>query len=584
MQLDAFVNAYHAHQSSDPNACVALGIEQRLGELPDPSLEWETDQARSRARLLAQLDSLQAEPTPRPLNAALDLDLARLTLDAQEHAATLSFNGGTNAEQMPRAGDAIGEGLFLLSMADPRPDAERLEDIRQRVEAIPQYLRRAEARLSTAVSRWVKMDREKLEELPTLLHSLSDWAEHVEFSGAGALARGVRRATEALSDHSQMLVRLPTTPHFHVGRASAERLVALRGIELSLEQMHALARDFLDETRATLTTLHQRLAPRYGLRSDSSQQELHERLNAKFRLPPGDSNFDHVLNRYRQEQARILEFIDARKLFEISENQTLKILRTPSFMEPSVPAGAMIPPAPFRPGLATSLVCLTLSAELLDEHTELGIPLMMIHEGIPGHHLQLATAARHPSVIRRHMSANDHAEGWTTLLEDYMLDQGYLVQNVEEARFCAKRDLSRIGARVAIDLYFMTGERDFLEVGLPLPTDQQDPFILAGSLLQQVTGFTEARVQAELNWYSQERGYPLSYLVGNHLATQLLKDVRAHAAAPNLGAGQQDELSADRLFFDRYLQSGNMPLSQLRRSFISEGIIAPTELGPTGAR
>ena len=36
---------------------------------------------------------------------------------------------------------------------------------------------------------------------------------------------------------------------------------------------------------------------------------------------------------------------------------------------------------------------------------------MMIHEGIPGHHLQLTWAAKHPMLIRRVFDAMDLAEG-----------------------------------------------------------------------------------------------------------------------------------------------------------------------------
>jgi uncharacterized protein (DUF885 family) len=220
----------------------------------------------------------------------------------------------------------------------------------------------------------------------------------------------------------------------------------------------------------------------------------------------------------------------------------------------------MLPPPPFRDGVRTSLVYLTLTPQLLAEHTELSIPLMMIHEGIPGHHLQLATASTHPSVIRRHVEASDHAEGWTTMLEDYMLDVGYMGELCDEARFSCKRDISRIGARVAIDLFFMTGERDCLDVGVDFDRSADGPFDAAASLLSAVSGFVPERVKAELNWYSQERGYPLSYLVGNRMVWQLKDDLRAARPA-------EDERQLDRAFHRHYLQSGNMPLRFLRRVF-----------------
>lgn len=83
---------------------------------------------------------------------------------------------------------------------------------------------------------------------------------------------------------------------------------------------------------------------------------------------------------------------------------------------------------------------------------------MMLHEGIPGHHLQFASASSQPSFVRKIFNALEHAEGWTTVLEDYMLDHGLIgVDLVDEVRFIEKREIARLGARVGIDLYFMTG-------------------------------------------------------------------------------------------------------------------------------
>ncbi len=209
---------------------------------------------------------------------------------------------------------------------------------------------------------------------------------------------------------------------------------------------------------------------------------------------------------------------------------------------------------------------LTLGPERVREHSELTIPTMMIHEGIPGHHLQLAMAAGHPSLVRRQFDSAAHAEGWTTRLEDYMLDVGYMGDLTDEARFCAKREICRIGARVAIDLFFMTGERDYLDVGVDCDVSAEDPMDAAGALLTAVTGFSPERVIGELSWYSLERGYPLSYLAGNRAATRLEAELKAHN--PDM-----DALERDRRFHTLYLESGNMPLSMLRRVFVHEGLL-----------
>jgi len=155
----------------------------------------------------------------------------------------------------------------------------------------------------------------------------------------------------------------------------------------------------------------------------------------------------------------------------------------------------------------------------------------------------------------------EHAEGWTTMLEDYMLNIGYMGDLTAEARFTAKRDIARIGGRVAIDLYFMTGDKQYLDVGIDVDVSSTDPFINAGRLLQKVTGFALGRVQAELNWYSQERSYPLCYLTGNKLVWELKRDL---AKAQK---GHLEGIELDKTFHKVYLEAGNMPLSFLRRVF-----------------
>ncbi len=565
MTYAEFCADFHAHFTADANARVAMGIDERLGELPDPSLEGLDGTVAAARALLASIADI--DTAALSFDESLDLGLARLALERQLHDATYTFNGRRAICQKPTAGDDIGDGIFLMFANDPRPAEQRLADITARLEAVPGYIAALQSRLDTPVARWVDIDREKVEGLPGLLSTIEDWAAGVAFSQLPRLRAARAVAEEAAAGYLVWLAGQPTTPHFHLNEHTARRIVSLRGIAASLEELHSYARRFLAQTTRTIDTLRERLVVRYGLPADTTVEQLHGFLNERFAVKLADGNLDSVLDRYQAEREKILAFIREHDLFPVFDEQDMKIIRTPDFMTPSIPAGAMMSPPPFRDGVRTSLVYLTLSQALLDEHTELGIPGMMIHEGIPGHHLQLATAARHPSIIRRHTDAMEHAEGWTTMLEDYMLDVGYMGELTDEARFIGKRDISRIGARVAIDLFFMTGERRYLDVGVAADTSSPDPFEAAGALLRAVTGFTPERTQAELNWYSQERGYPLSYLTGNVLVWALKRDVIA--ANP-----RTEPIELDRAFHRVYLQSGNMPVRFLRRVFEHEGLLS----------
>lgn len=567
MPLDyaGFAGAFHAHQSQNPNRRAQLGIDRDLGQLPDPSLAAAAQRLASAAELLAQCKSL-----PRgalSFDQSLDLDLAALTLRAEINRDNLTWGGGARLERTPSAGDDIGDGLFTLFINDPRHPEQRLADITARVEGIPAYVEALLGRLKNPVTRWVKMDLTKVGGLGDLLDNLVAWSQTEKLGGSDALISAVAQAKVALERYSTQLAALKSSPDIHIGDAAMRRVIALRGIELSPEQLKQVATDFLATNKQQVEALRQRLVAKYELSADTSSDQLQEFLAQRFKTPLPNHQLEDILTRYHAERRKILAFIEQRQLFPIPDQQDMLILRTPSFLEPTIPAGAMTSPPPFRAGTKTSLVYLTLSDELVAEHTELSIPGMMIHEGIPGHHLQLSWGALHPSLIRRHIDAMDHAEGWTTMLEDYMLDVGYAAELADEVRFTTKRDIARIGARVAIDLFFMSGDKQYLDVGVECDLSSDDPFVAAGHLLYAVTGFVPGRVQAELNWYSQERGYPLSYLAGNHLVWQLKRDL---AAAQR---GKLEGSALDREFHRVYLESGNMPVSFLRRVFEQQGLL-----------
>jgi uncharacterized protein (DUF885 family) len=563
--FSTFVDEFHSHMTRDPNACVLLGVERRLDDLPDPSIG-EMDNEMAEADVLIKRGA-DIDRGGLDFDNALDLELAILQLQARRHRSGLTFNGLRTAQQMPTAGRDISQGIFAMFINDPRPDRDRLANITARLTQVPDYLDALIHRLNTPVRRWVHMDIAQVAGLPELFANLQAWADRLGWSGAGRLEQVRIRANNALRDYIEHLGALPTTDHFHLDEKSARSIVSLAGIEPSLEDIHGMAVNFLAETGEVIEAHRERLCAKYELDVSTSSDELQRYLNQRFSVSEPGSPLTQILDRYKQERERILKFVNQHSLFPVPREQEMKILRTPGFMEPSIPAGAMEPPVAFRDGVRTSLVYLTLSEELRNEHTELSIPNMMIHEGIPGHHLQFATAAKHPSVIRRHVNAGEHAEGWTTMLEDYMLDIGYMGDLTDEVRFSAKRAISRIGARVAIDLFFMTGKRDYLDVGVTADISPADPFDAAGNLLAAVTGFVPGRVQAELNWYSQERGYPLSYLTGNRLVWQLKHDLSAAQK------GRLQGMELDRLFHRLYLQSGNMPLSFLRRVFVHEGLL-----------
>ena len=560
-------NEYLELICEDSNVRVFLGIDRELHCLPDPSMERIERTVAKERTLLKKIDRVSSDTLS--FDEQLDLKIARLAIGLSLNGNTRLCNGRPEIHQLPTAGEEISNGIFCIFTNDPRPAHDRLHDILGRIRDIPDYLASLAARLDRPVGRWAKIDREMTGEIPGFLKTVLQWAEEVQYPASAEMKRAIESAETSIAEYLRTLKKMPTIASFAVGREEMERIVRLRGILKTPEELHRIASQFIDSTKRQLDAISTRLIAKYGLPASSSHQDIQAFLNEKFRVSLKEGAIESVLESYQVHKEGILQFVRDRDLFPILENQDMKIVKTPVFMEPVLPAGAMMPPPPFRKGEKISTVYLTLKEEQLDEHTELGIPVMMMHEGIPGHHLQLATAGQNPSLFRKTFDAADQAEGWATMLEDYMLDIGYMGTLTDECRFVAKREISRLAARVAIDLYFMSGDTGYLDIGLGLRYDADDAFANAAKLLKEVTGFTDGRVQAELNWYSLERGYPLSYLAGNRLVWELKNDLAA------AWKGKREGFELDRMFHKVFMEAGSLPVALLREVFIHRGLLNP---------
>jgi len=359
------------------------------------------------------------------------------------------------------------------------------------------------------------------------------------------------------------LSTIQTSTDFCIGEEQAKRLLEVNGMELSMAELKEMAVSFLTKTNDQIEDVRKLLCQKYNLAPDTTSSQVQDFLNEKFQVKVEGEDFTPVLDYYLEEKKKVLEFIKKQDLFPIPENQDFMIIRTPSFLEPTIPAGAMSPPQAFRKGIRKSLVYLTLSRELLVEHTGLSIGSMIIHEGY-GHHLQYSMGYDNPSIVRKFADFLDLAEGFATYNEGYFLEQEYMKEALIESKFVTLRDFCRFGARVLIDLCFMTGNKAYLDAGF-FELTQGDLFENAELLLQKLCGFSLERCEAEVNWYSQAPGYPLSYLAGNFLTYKLKSDMAQKTGLRGL--------DLDRKFHKAFLEAGCMPMSYLRKVFQNQRLV-----------
>jgi uncharacterized protein (DUF885 family) len=130
--------------------------------------------------------------------------------------------------------------------------------------------------------------------------------------------------------------------------------------------------------------------------------------------------------------ADIKAFITANRILKLNEPDRCRIVEMPEFLRgnsvaylnPAPPLDAdgsseyavSPPPSDWTPQQVESY---------LREYNRSMLKILTIHEGYPGHYVQLEHSNRCPSLIRRVLSSGTFAEGWAVYTEQMMLDQGF---------------------------------------------------------------------------------------------------------------------------------------------------------------
>jgi len=246
---------------------------------------------------------------------------------------------------------------------------------------------------------------------------------------------------------------------------------------------------------------------------------------------------DGLVEAYRSEMERSRGATRDSALATIPYGEDLLVEAMPAFQRPTYPYAAYVGAAPFETRrLGRFWVTLPekdddekTRRERLEGHPRAGIPIIACHEGYPGHHLQLVTAADNLSVARKALRSNLFVEGWGLYVEELMTDLGYL--DAPETRLLRLKDLLWRAARVIVDVGLSTGEMSFAE---------------AVAFLVDRPKLEPPNAAAEVRRYTLNPLQPSSYALGR-AAIVALRD-KARAA----GWGM-------RYFHDRLLAAGSLP-------------------------
>ncbi len=170
-------------------------------------------------------------------------------------------------------------------------------------------------------------------------------------------------------------------------------------------------------------------------------------------------------------------------------------------------------------------------AQLL-EHCIYAIPIIALHEGIPGHHLQLTRAMESPHPVRRQMLSSLLMEGWALYCEELMQEQGFYTD--PRVRIFQLKDMIWRACRVMIDVGLHTGQMSLGD---------------AVDMLADKACIEEAAAAAEVRRYAMSPTQPMTYVIGKLLLLDLRERMKRKL-------GSRFDLKG---FHDAILNFGSIP-------------------------
>jgi uncharacterized protein (DUF885 family) len=520
----------------NPVLGTSIGLHARDDELGDGGREAVLGELEADRVHLAQVEAI----APSDLSAT-----ARFERDLELHNVRRSIFD-TDAlriwERRSLALDTIGDGLFLLFARDHAPLAERLGAIAGRLEAIPEYLEQARSRaVGPQVRTWQQVEIETAAELPTFLDEIVAAAD-------GAIEGGERRRLDRAAEAAKIAVELygrwlegtlaDGTDDWPIGRERHDALVAHRAFDgLDADEILDLGWQTLAEEKTA------RIAAAREVDPDASEAEVVDRVKSD---QPAD--FKAALTAYATAMDRARAHLIERDLVTVPSDERIDVIETPEYLRNVIPFAAYFEPATFDhdpKGIYIVTPSVDGNPNAMREHNFASISNTSIHEAYSGHHLQLDTARRHPSLSRLMVDAPEFVEGWGMYSELMMREHGF--DDDPRFRVVMHTDAIWRACRIILDVRMHRGE-----VTLEEATD----FVV------EHTSFERANAAAEVRWYTYRPTYPLSYLLGRTLLLKLRGDEQRRLGGAFSLKG----------FHDTLLRNGSLPISFHRRLLAGEGV------------
>jgi len=521
-----------------PTAATVLGRHEHDGRLEELTAGRLDDFARRLAELRRRVTAV----APADEEEAVDRDALAAAISEALVAEEVERPWRRNPFE---AATAVPAAILLLVAREFAPLEQRLADAAERLEAAPAFLERARVLLDEPCpALWRQM----------AVGAASGGAEFLAGT-LGPLAAGTRlagrvegaaaAAAQALRDFAGWLgtehaARFPDDAPFAIGEAAqARKLREAHCFDTTPAEFTRIGEAQIAELTAALTEQAAKLGGPGGSSGGGSGGAGGVDWSATLDRLKGDHpDVEGLLPAYRRELERLESFVFSEDL-ATNPDAEARVESTPEFLRQIIGVAAYLAAGPFDTWQQGYFWVTPPPDEAgLRDHFHATIPAVAAHEGYPGHHLQMSSVNRIPSLTRRAIRSTVMIEGWGLYTEQLMADVGYYDDAARLAQL-AMRLLRAL--RIVLDMELQSGELSYEA---------------AVARAVSVARLEESTARSEVARYTMTPTQPFSYLVG-------CLELERLRAASQARLGDSFRL---RRFHDRVLSYGHMPPALVARA------------------
>lgn len=417
--------------------------DDRLPDLSAPSLEAS---AQTRAAFLQHLQAFDVDKLSRPDQIDLHILTQRVKLDQLAVDKLSALQNPLNWVT------SLGESMSSLLLRDYAPLEQRLQSFGARCAATPVFLQQLQSQLQPQSVRPTELEKKYTllrvagmqqegglydKTMPGLLVT-SKLSEQQQAAVTHSCAEAVKSLSAFAAWFEENITPRPNKD-WRLGKELYDQKYALQmDYPLDAEKLLAVAEGWLAITGDELVSTGREIHDQYleaeivagAIQKAETLEDQQVVRNIFARLAEDRSTPESLIADSYAMADSIISFVREQNLMELPPASKLRIEPVPPHLAGN--AVAMIQTAPpFEPELESvwfwDLELLKGSDSYLKEYNRPTLAMVYIHEGVPGHFVQLEYSNRSERIIPRVFWNGPMVEGWASYIATQMVAQGFTV-------------------------------------------------------------------------------------------------------------------------------------------------------------